>query len=186
MWRIYWLCFNKKTVFPDTDIPINIRQFWVCLIFTIVITTLPRGQLYHTIVSNMDVLFRVWTITIVDWLVKLAVYMRALLPEAGPWFNIKITSYQYRKSHFGDKTVVRSSYLHNGTSYIGKMSSLYWIGAQVSQAWISNCIPQDTMGCNYISLLEIPASGNKVLIWLHCNHNVSYIHLKCISWASIP
>ena len=35
----------------------------------------------------------------------------------GPWFNIKISSYQYRKSHCGDKTVVRSSYLHNGISY---------------------------------------------------------------------
>ena len=39
-------------------------------------------------------------------------------------------SYQYRKSHCGDKTVVRSSYIHNGISYTGKMSSLYWIGAQ--------------------------------------------------------
>ena len=47
----------------------------------------------------------------------------------GPWFNIKMASYQYRKSHCGDKTVVRSSYLHNGISYIGKMSSLYWIRA---------------------------------------------------------
>ena len=47
---------------------------------------------------------------------------------AGPWFNIEMTSYQYMKSHCGDKTVVRSSYLHNGISYIGKMSSLYWIG----------------------------------------------------------
>ena len=46
------------------------------------------------------------------------------------WFNIKIPSYQYRKSHYGDKTVVRSSYLHYGISYTGKMSSLYWIGAQ--------------------------------------------------------
>ena len=36
-------------------------------------------------------------------------------------------SYQYRKSHCGDKTVVRSSYLHNGISYTGKMTSLYWI-----------------------------------------------------------
>ena len=44
----------------------------------------------------------------------------------GPWINIKILSYQYRKSHCGDKTVVRSSYLHNGISYTGKMSSLYW------------------------------------------------------------
>ena len=42
-----------------------------------------------------------------------------------------MSSYQYRKSHCGDKTVVRSSYLHNGISYTGKMSSLYWIGALV-------------------------------------------------------
>ena len=50
--------------------------------------------------------------------------------ETGPRFNIKMTSYQYRKSHCGDKTVVRSSYLHNGISYAGKMTSLYWIRAQ--------------------------------------------------------
>ena len=37
-------------------------------------------------------------------------------------------SYQYRKSHCGDKTVVRSSNLHNGISYTGKTTSLYWIG----------------------------------------------------------
>ena len=30
-----------------------------------------------------------------------------------------------RKSHCGDKTVVRSSYLQNEISYTGKMSSLY-------------------------------------------------------------
>ena len=46
---------------------------------------------------------------------------------SGPWFNIKMSPYQYRKSHCGDKTVVRSSYLHNGICYTGKMSSLYWI-----------------------------------------------------------
>ena len=51
--------------------------------------------------------------------------------EPGPWFNIKMSSYQYRKSHCGDKTVVRSSYLHNGISYTGKMSSLYWFSPQV-------------------------------------------------------
>ena len=49
--------------------------------------------------------------------------------EAGPWFNIKMPSYQYRKSHCGDKTVVRPSYLHNMISNTGK-NSLYWIGAQ--------------------------------------------------------
>ena len=48
----------------------------------------------------------------------------------GPRFNIKMLFYQNRKSHCGNKTVVRSSYLHNGISYTGKMSSLYWIGTQ--------------------------------------------------------
>ena len=45
---------------------------------------------------------------------------------AGPWLNIKMSSYQYRKSHCGDKTVIWSSYLHNGISYTGKTTSLYW------------------------------------------------------------
>ena len=44
-------------------------------------------------------------------------------------FNIKMSFYQYRKSHCGDKTVVRSSYLHNEISYTGKMTSSYWIRA---------------------------------------------------------
>ena len=46
------------------------------------------------------------------------------------WFNINMLSYQYRKYHCGDKMVVRSSYLHNGISYTGKMTSLYGIRAQ--------------------------------------------------------
>ena len=48
----------------------------------------------------------------------------------GPWFNIKMSSYQYRKSHCGDKMILRPSYLHNRIFYTGKMISLYWIGAQ--------------------------------------------------------
>ena len=44
-------------------------------------------------------------------------------------FNIKMSSYQYSKSHCGDKTILRPSHLHNGISYTGKMSSLYWIRA---------------------------------------------------------
>ena len=42
--------------------------------------------------------------------------------------------HQYRKSHCGDKTILRPSYLHNGISYTGK-TSLYWIGAQVSSGY---------------------------------------------------
>ena len=44
------------------------------------------------------------------------------------WFNIK-TSYQYGKSHCGYKMILRPSYLHNGISYTGKMTYLYWIRA---------------------------------------------------------
>ena len=50
----------------------------------------------------------------------------------GGWINIKMPSYQYGKSHCGDKTVVRSSYLHKGIFYTGKMASLYWIRALIS------------------------------------------------------
>ena len=48
----------------------------------------------------------------------------------GPRFNKKMSYYQYWKSHCGDKTVVRSSYLHNGISYTGKIMSLYQIRAR--------------------------------------------------------
>ena len=48
-----------------------------------------------------------------------------------PQFNIKIPSYQYSKSHSGDKMILRLSYLHSGISYPGEMVSLYWIRALV-------------------------------------------------------
>ena len=53
--------------------------------------------------------------------------------HSGPWLNIKMSSYQYTKSHYGDKTVVRSSYLHNEVSYTGKMASLYWTNPQMAR-----------------------------------------------------
>ena len=69
---------------------------------------------------------------------------------SGPRFNIKMSSYQYRKSHCGDKTVVRSSYLHNGISYTGKMTSLYWIRAQWDTNWNSNNFIQENVFENVI------------------------------------
>ena len=59
-------------------------------------------------------------------------YINLLQLISGPWINIKMAFYQYRKSHCGDKTVVRSSYLHNGIFYTGKMTSSYWITSQLS------------------------------------------------------
>ena len=49
----------------------------------------------------------------------------------GPWFNIKMSSYQYRKSHCGDKRMLRPSYLHNEISYTGKTACLHWIRPQI-------------------------------------------------------
>ena len=55
---------------------------------------------------------------------------------------------------------------------------------QVSQAWISNCIPQYTVGCNYLSLPEIPASGTKVLIWKVFNYsNFIWVNKRLIFWV---
>ena len=54
----------------------------------------------------------------------------AFVERPGDSFYIKTPSYQYRKSHCGYKTILPPSYPHNGISYTGKMSSLYWIRAQ--------------------------------------------------------
>ena len=56
-------------------------------------------------------------------------YDQCIIIKSGPWFNITMSSYQYRKSHCGDKTILRPSYLHSGISYTGKTASLYWIRA---------------------------------------------------------
>ena len=72
-------------------------------------------------------LTRYWSSSFTYW-----IYLKKpkIVLHPRPWFNIKMSSYQYRKYHCGDKTVVRSSYLHNGISYTGKMTYLYWIRAQ--------------------------------------------------------
>ena len=45
--------------------------------------------------------------------------------------------YLYRKSHCGDKTVVRSSYLHSGISYTGKtFLYIFFILNQGPEYWI--------------------------------------------------
>ena len=76
----------------------------------------------------------------------------------GPWLNIKMSSYQYRKSHCGDKTILRPSYLHNGISYTGKMTSLYWIRALISYG---HCLFN---GYNLVSVWSI------WLMW-QCRHS---------------
>ena len=60
-------------------------------------------------------------------------------------FNIKMSSYQYRKSNCGDKTILWPSYLHNGISYTGKTTSLYWIRPRRVCTW-PNCVRDLTPG----------------------------------------
>ena len=72
-----------------------------------------------------------------------------------PWLNIKMSSYQYRKSYCGDKTVVRSYYLHNGISYTGKMSSLFWIRALASINIDSNLVYEILQ--SYVALYCVPS-----------------------------
>ena len=61
---------------------------------------------------------------------------------SGPWSNIKMTSYQYRKSHCGDKTILRPSYFNNVISYADKMTSLYWIGGLIVTGLCNQWIPR--------------------------------------------
>ena len=49
-------------------------------------------------------------------------------------WHFYIESYQYRKSHYRHKTLLRPFYLHNGISCADKMTSLYWIRAQYQSA----------------------------------------------------
>ena len=65
------------------------------------------------------------------FLYKLTFEVLKILIRTGNFFSLALnTAYQYKKSHYGDKIVIRSSYFHNGISYTGKISSLYWIRVQ--------------------------------------------------------
>ena len=75
-----------------------------------------QGPMYSTYINIM---------TVGDLVMQGSMYIMRWTP--GPQFNIKMTSYQCRKSHCGYKTILWLSYLHNGISYSGEMTSLYRI-----------------------------------------------------------
>ena len=66
-----------------------------------------------------------------QWLHSSCFCCRHKIESSGHWFNIKISSYQYRKSHCGDEMILRPPYLHNGIFYTGKMTPLYCIRAPI-------------------------------------------------------
>ena len=75
-------------------------------------------------------------------------------------------SYQYRKSHCGDKTILRPSYLHNGISYTGKMTYLCWIRAL---DWYWPVLAQ--------IFHHIASRGYNDFTWWHMFRQ--YIHILC-------
>ena len=86
-----------------------------------------------------------------------------------------MSSYQYRKSYCDDKTILRPSFLHNGISYTGKTTSLYWIGA--SLYWIG------------ASLYWIGALDPKCLQLVWRSGTVDFIYscsiVKTVEWLKI-
>ena len=77
-----------------------------------------------------------------------------ILRGPGPRFNIRISSYQYRKSHCGDKMVVGSSYLHNGISFTGKtslsQSQTYHPGANYTSDVITSVMASQITGVTIV------------------------------------
>ena len=110
----------------------------VMVVVVVVVVVVVGGGIELDLQGQITLLFWAWSVPWLvtrsslqmTWLRSFFLFTRCVCVRSpGPWFNIKMSSYLYRKSHCGDKTVVRSSYLHNGISYTGKMSSLYWSGA---------------------------------------------------------
>ena len=89
-----------------------------------------HNKLYH--LSN--IMFMVHNISnrlMIRWPPKCCCFVPTEM-MLGPDSIKRMTSYRYGKSHCEDKTIWRPSYLHNGISYTGKMTSLYWIRALVA------------------------------------------------------
>ena len=98
---------------------------------------------------------------------------------SGGWFNIKMSSYQYRKSHCRDKTILRPSYLHNGISYTGKMTSLYWIRAL---HFSGRCYKK--MSCAILKRPHQSSYHNDTALWIPFIWGGRY-HLNSCNWCFI-
>ena len=78
---------------------------------------------------HWSLLLRVQLTITQHWFRYSALNLLVITESVGPRFNIKGSSYQFRKFHCGDKTVARSSYPHNRISCTGKTTYLCWIVA---------------------------------------------------------
>ena len=80
-----------------------------------------------------------------------------------------MSPYWYRKSHCGDQTILQPSYLHNGISYAGKMTSLYWIRALLILHYLQESC------CEY--MVKLNTYSNYIVgFWNHCGDNCMTIN----------
>ena len=108
VWNLYINIDDSSTVAATESRFLYIRTLRLIL----------KYHLSHTQIVVYDLQSGLWC-----FLSKLS----TILPVPGPWFNVKIPSWQYRKFHCGDKTISQPSHLHNEISNTGKTTSLYWI-----------------------------------------------------------
>ena len=119
--------------------------------------------------------------------IVLVTYFGGTIP--GPQFNIKMSSYQYRKSHCGDKTIWQPSYLHNGISYTGKTASLYWIRAQniqsdflvwhfVARLHLFDVVPYDLLLWKLLTLWQV----YNLVLFTGCTRRKYYLY----TWLRNP
>ena len=105
--------------------------------------------------------------------------------EVSIWFHGTWTLNQYKdvmlpvwKTHCGDKGILRLSYLHNGISYTGKTTSLYWIwaldsitGENLVPLW---CITHCGLMISYQSYSRfVPSQWEMVLLCNSISHWLS-------------
>ena len=110
---------------------------------------------------------------------------------------MKMSSYQYRKSHCGYKTLLRPSYLHNGISYTGKTTSLYWIRAQVAfvgqheafvlQGRSIDVPPVSQADPCHMSDTAVQMNSRRINIWWVCDQyeNITQVIGLLICWMHV-
>ena len=117
-----------RTVLHKTSKPCHVEQqsWWRILIFATSLKTYNVFEYTNRIITQHN------NIELKEPIAKKITLVVPCDAICQNWFNIRMLSYQYRKSHYGEKTILQPSYLYNGISYTGKTVSLYWIGPVVN------------------------------------------------------
>ena len=121
--------------------------------------------------------------------------------KQGPdcWLNIRMLSYQCRKSYFGDlyKEILWLSYIHNGNSYTDKTASLYWIGTLMIFPGLSCPSPQNLSQAPVpVTLFRLNLKFNKklkcsslkcaqLITTKFCTHHDSYTVVMCAKFCCV-